>query len=80
MQTDLLKQVQSTAKGGNPAADGRAGQAASKPDVAKLLAAGLRDLADKVEQQPELVSRAADLMSIDFMDSRAPPAEVLGVC
>ena len=40
------------------------------------LAAGLRDLADRVEQQPELMSRAADLMSQDFMDNRAPPPEV----
>lgn len=40
------------------------------------LAAGLRDLADRVEQQPELMSRAADLMSQDFMDNRAPLPEV----
>lgn len=40
------------------------------------LAAGLRDLADRVEQQPELMSRAADLMSQDFMDNRAPPPQV----
>lgn len=40
------------------------------------LVAGLRDLADRLEQQPELMSRAADLMSQDFMDNRAPPPEV----
>lgn len=41
------------------------------------LAAGLRDLADRIEQQPELMSRAADLMSQDFMDNCAPPPQVL---
>ena len=40
------------------------------------LAAGLRHLADRLEQQPELLSRAADLMSQDFMDNRAPQPEV----
>ena len=40
------------------------------------LAAGLRCLADQVEQQPQLISRAADLMSQDFMNNRAPPPEV----
>ena len=40
------------------------------------LAAALRDLADRVEQQPDLMSRAADLMSEDFMDNRAPIPEV----
>ena len=40
------------------------------------LAAGLRQLADRIEAQPEMISKAADLMSQDFMDNRAPPAEV----
>lgn len=44
--------------------------------LAQKLAAGLRELATKVEAQPELLSKAADLMSLDFMDNRAPPSEV----
>ncbi|DBA73237.1 hypothetical protein WJX77_009828 [Trebouxia sp. C0004] len=43
--------------------------------LAQQVAAGLRELADKVEAQPDLISKAADLMSLDFMDSRAPPSE-----
>ncbi len=49
---------------------------ASGQSLAQQVAAGLRELADKVEAQPELISKAADLMSLDFMDSRAPPSEV----
>ena len=44
--------------------------------VRQKVAAGLRDLAQRIEQQPELLSKAADLMSLDFMDNRAPPPEV----
>ena len=44
--------------------------------VRQKLAAGLRDLAARIEQEPELLSKAADLMSLDFMDNRAPPSEV----
>ena len=49
---------------------------ASGQSLAQQVAAGLRELADKVEAQPDLVSKAADLMALDFMDSRAPPSEV----
>lgn len=49
---------------------------ANSTGLAQKLAAGLRELADKVEAQPELLSKAADLMSLDFMDNRAPPSEV----
>ncbi|KAA6418069.1 MAG: bifunctional lysine-specific demethylase and histidyl-hydroxylase NO66-like [Trebouxia sp. A1-2] len=52
------------------------GDDASGQSLAQQVAAGLRELADKVEAQPELISKAADLMSLDFMDSRAPPSEV----
>ncbi len=52
------------------------GDDASGQNLAQQVAAGLRELADKVEAQPELISKAADLMSLDFMDSRAPPSEV----
>ncbi len=45
-------------------------------NLAQQLAAGLRELADKVEAQPDLISKAADLMSLDFVDNRAPPDEV----
>lgn len=75
-QADLLKQLQASSTSGKQTSNGQVRTSAPKPDVAKRLAAGLRDLADKVEQQPELVSRAADLMSMDFMNSRAPPAKV----
>lgn len=76
MQADLLKQLQGTNKGATQSSSTAATKTAPKPDVAKLMAEGLRDLADKIEQQPQLLSRAADLMSMDFMDSRAPPAAV----
>ncbi len=52
------------------------GDDASGQSLTQQVAAGLRELADKVEAQPELISKAADLMSLDFMDSRAPPSEV----
>jgi len=52
------------------------GDDASGQSLAQQVAAGLRELADKVEAQPELISKASDLMSLDFMDSRAPPSEV----
>ncbi|KAL0045819.1 hypothetical protein WJX82_005646 [Trebouxia sp. C0006] len=51
------------------------GDDASGQSLAQQVAAGLRELADKVEAQPELISKASDLMSLDFMDSRAPPSE-----
>ena len=53
-------------------------QAAAKAadSIQQQLAAGLRALADRVETQPELISKAADLMSVDFMSSRAPPVQV----
>lgn len=44
-------------------------------DMAKQLAKRLRDLADAVENKPEMVQRATDLMSFDFMISRMPPNE-----
>ena len=76
VQADLLKQVQATSTTDKQISNGQVRTSAPKPDVGKRLAAGLRNLADLVEQQPELVSRAADLMSMDFTNSRAPPAKV----
>ena len=52
------------------------GEDASRQSLVQQVAAGLRELADKLEAQPELISKAADLISLDFMDSRAPPSEV----
>lgn len=58
------------------AAAGQDNSEAHSREQRSKLAAGLRDLADRLEQQPELMSRAADLMSQDFMDNRAPPPQV----
>ena len=76
VQANLLRQAHVRDKSNKQASNGHANKDSGKPDIAKALAVGLRMLADEVEGQPELLSRAADLMSMDFMNSRAPPAEV----
>lgn len=76
VQADLVKQAHAGDTSSKQISNGLASKDSGEPDVSKALAAGLRMLADEVEGQPELLSRAADLMSMDFMNSRAPPAQV----
>lgn len=69
VQADTVKRLEA-------AAPQEAANAASLTPPRTKLAAALRDLADRIEQQPDLMSKAADLMSEDFMDNRAPIPEV----
>ena len=73
LQADLAREV-------SAAAGNKAQGDASGKSLSQKLASGLRDFADRVDAQPELVSRAADLMSLDFMENRAPPPGQVGGC